>query len=87
VNFPTDDEIRLVLTQADRAIGQYMPLLDQEAEMLGNEGAESVAKDREVVAGIEMAISRAHSTPVHGELLFRQARWHATLLHPFSLGY
>ena len=25
--------------------------------------------------------------PVHGELLFRQARWHATLLHPFSLGY
>jgi hypothetical protein len=55
--------------------------------MLGNEGAESVAKDREVVAGIEMAISRAHSTPVHGELLFRQARWHATLLHPFSLGY
>jgi hypothetical protein len=51
VNFPTADEIRLVLTQADRAIGQYKPLLDQEAKMLGKEGAEAVAKDREVVAG------------------------------------
>ena len=25
--------------------------------------------------------------PVHGELLFRQATWHTTLLHPFSLCY
>jgi hypothetical protein len=49
VNFPTDDEIRLVLTQADRAIGQYKPLLDQEEKMLGKVGAEAVARDREVV--------------------------------------
>jgi hypothetical protein len=77
VNFPTDDEIRLVLTQADRAIGQYKPLLDQEAKMLGNEGAEAVAKDREVVAGIEMAIKGFGKNPqaFNGPLGFSFFEW------------
>jgi hypothetical protein len=77
VNFPTDDEIRLVLTQADRAIGQYKPLLDQEANMLGKEGAEAVAKDREVVAGIEMAIKAFGKNPqgFNGPLGFSFFEW------------
>jgi hypothetical protein len=77
VNFPTDDEIRLVLTQADRAIGQYKPLLDQEASMLGKEGAEVVAKDREVVAGIEMAIKGFGKNPqaFNGPLGFSFFEW------------
>ena len=77
VNFPTDDEIRLVLTQADRAVGQYKPLLDQEANMLGKEGAEAVAKDREVIAGIEMAIKGFGKNPeaFNGPLGFSFFEW------------
>jgi hypothetical protein len=63
VNFPTDDEIRLVLTQAGRAIEQYKPLLDQEQKMLGKEGSEAVSKDREVVAGLELAIKSFGKSP------------------------
>jgi hypothetical protein len=70
VNFRADDEIRLVLTQADRAIAQYKPLLDQEQQVLGKEGAAAVAKDREVLAGLELAIKgiRKHSTALLGSL-------------------
>jgi hypothetical protein len=77
LNFPTDDEIKLVLTQADRAIGQYKPLLDQEANMLAKEGAEAVAKDREVVAGIEMAIKGFGKNPqaFNGPLGFSFFEW------------
>jgi hypothetical protein len=77
VNFPSDDAIRLVLTQADRAIGQYKPLLDQEEKMLGNEGAEGVGKDREVVAGIEMAIKGFGKNPqaFNGPLGFSVFEW------------
>lgn len=77
VNFATDDEIKLVLTQADRAIGQYKPLLDQEANMLGKEGAEAVAKDREVIAGIEMAIKGFGKNPqaFNGPLGFSFFEW------------
>jgi len=41
-NFPTDDEIRLVLTQTERAVNEYRPLLDRWEKMLGKEGAEGV---------------------------------------------
>lgn len=77
VNFPTDDEIRLLLTQTDRAIGEYKPLLDQENEMLGKEGAEAVAKDREVVAGIELAIKGFGKNPqaFNGPLGFSFFEW------------
>ena len=77
MNFPTDDEIRLVLTQADRAIGQYKPLLDQEANMLGKEGAEAVAKDREVVASLEMAVKGFGKDPqaFNGPLGFTFFEW------------
>ena len=77
VNFPTDDEIRLVLTQADRAIGQYKPLLGQEATMLGKEGADAVAKDREVVASLELAVKGFGKNPqaFNGPLGFTFFEW------------
>jgi hypothetical protein len=54
--FPTDDEIQLLLTQADRAMRQYKPLIDEEERQLGKAGAEAVAKDRQVVKAVETAI-------------------------------
>ena len=77
VNFPTDDEIRLVLTQADRAIGQYKLLLDQEQKMLGKEGAEAVANDRGVVASLELAIKGFGKNPqaFNGPLGFAFFEW------------
>ena len=63
VTFPSDEEIRLVVTQTDRAIDQYKPLLDQEQQMLGKEGAEAVAKDREVVRVLELAIKGFGKNP------------------------
>src|SRR5258708_4284783 len=62
-NFPTDDQIRLVLTQAERAINEYKPLLDREEKRLGKEGAESIAKDRETVRGLEAAIAGFGKNP------------------------
>jgi hypothetical protein len=34
---PTDDEINLVLTQTERAIQQYKPLIDQEDARMGKD--------------------------------------------------
>jgi hypothetical protein len=77
VNFPTDEEIRLVLTQADRAIDQYKPLLDQEEQMGGKEGAEAVAKDRGVVVSLELAIKGFGTNPqaFNGPLGFAFFEW------------
>jgi hypothetical protein len=47
--FPTDDEIKLVLTQTERAIQQYKPLIDQEEIQIGKSAADAVAADRKVV--------------------------------------
>jgi hypothetical protein len=43
-NFPTDDEIQLLMTQTERAIGQYKLLLAQEEQMLGKKSAEAVLR-------------------------------------------
>ena len=61
--FPTDDEVRLVLTQTERAVNEYKPLLDRWEKTLGTEGSEAVAKDREVVRAIEDAIVVFRKTP------------------------
>jgi hypothetical protein len=61
--FPTDDEIRLVLTQTERAVNEYKPLLDRWEKMLGKEGAEAVAKDREVLRGIDAGITGFRKNP------------------------
>jgi len=62
-NFPTDDEIKLLLTQTERAVGQYKPLLDQEESLFGEKGKEAVAKNREVVQGLETAIKALRKNP------------------------
>ncbi len=62
-NFPIDDEIKLLLTQTERAVGQYKPLLDQEESLFGDKGKEAVAKDWEVVRGLETAIKAFRKNP------------------------
>ncbi len=76
-NFPTDEEIKLVLTQADRAIQQFKPLLDMEEKMLGKKGEDAIAKDREVVRGIETAIKAFGKNPqaFNGPLGFSFFEW------------
>ena len=54
--FPTDDEIELLLTQADRAVQQYKPLVNEEELQLGKRGAEAAAKDRQVIQAVETAV-------------------------------
>lgn len=61
--FPTNDEIQLLLTQADRAIQQYKPLLDEEERQLGTKGADAVAKDREVIGNMELALKTFKKQP------------------------
>jgi hypothetical protein len=61
--FPTDDEINLLLTQADRAMQQYKPLIDQEERQLGKAGAEAVAKDREVIQSVDLAVTSFKKRP------------------------
>ena len=76
-NFPTDEEIKLVLTQADRGIQEYKPLLDNEEKMYGKKGEAAVAKDREVVRGIETAIKAFGKNPqaFNGPLGFSFFEW------------
>jgi hypothetical protein len=61
--FPTDDEIQLLLTQADRAMQQYKPLIDEEERQLGTKGGDAVAKDREVVGNMELAVKTFKKQP------------------------
>src|ERR1700730_14623102 len=70
--FPTDDEINLVLTQTERAMQQYKPLIDQEEIQMGKSYADAVAHDREVVNGLETAVKTFKSKPqaFNGPLVF-----------------
>jgi len=54
--FPTDEEINLVLTQTERAVQQYKPLIDQEEVQMGKSYAGAAANDRQVVEALETAI-------------------------------
>jgi hypothetical protein len=76
-SFPTDEEIKLVLTQADRAIQEYKPLLDAEEKMYGKKGEAAVVKDREVVSGIEIAIKAFRKNPqaFNGPIGFTFFEW------------
>lgn len=76
-HFPTDDEIRLVLTQAERAVNEYKPLLDRWVKQLGNDGAEAVGKDRETIHGIETGIIGFRKNPqaFNGPLGFAFFEW------------
>jgi hypothetical protein len=75
--FPTDAEINLVLTQTERAIQQYKPLIDMEAVHLGQNGVDTIAHDRQVVSGLEMAIKAFKGKPqgFNGPLGFAFFEW------------
>ena len=75
--FPTDAEINLVLTQTERAIQQYKPLIDMEAVHLGQNGVDTIAHDRQVVSGLEMAIKAFKAKPqgFNGPLGFAFFEW------------
>jgi len=63
--FPTKDEINLVLIQADRAVQLYKPLIDLEEVQMGKgKGyAEAVARDRQVVNALEIALNALKVQP------------------------
>lgn len=76
--FPTDSEINLLLTQADRAMQQYKPLIGQEEIKLGKSiNAEAVAKDREVVHAVETAVLALTKQPqgFNSEMGFALFEW------------
>jgi hypothetical protein len=75
--FPTDDEIRLVITQAQRAVAEYKPLVDRFAEITAKEGQDAVAKDRETIHGIDVAIVGFGKDPqaFNGPLGFAFFQW------------
>jgi len=75
--FPTQSEINLVLTQTERAIQQYKPLIDQEAAQMGNGGTDAVAHDRQVVSGLETAVKAFKGKPqgFNGPLGFAFFEW------------
>ena len=76
-SFPTDDEINLVLTQTERAIQQYKPLIDQEEIQMGEAAKAAVAHDRDVIKGLEMAVKAFKSKPqgFNGPLGFTFFEW------------
>jgi hypothetical protein len=75
--FPSDAEINLVLTQTERAIEQYKPLIEIEAAQLGEGGVDTIARDRQVVSGLEMAIKAFKGKPqgFNGSLGFTFFEW------------
>ena len=62
-SFPTNDEVNLMLTQAERAVQQYKPLIDEHERLLGKKAQGAAEKDREVVRALEMAIKAFRKNP------------------------
>jgi hypothetical protein len=61
--FPTNDEINLLLTQTERAIQQYKPLIDQEEIQMGQSYKDAAANDRNVVGALENFIKNLKTKP------------------------
>jgi hypothetical protein len=76
-NFPTTDEINLMLTQADRAVQQYEPLIGTHVRLLGKKAQQAATKDREVVQALKMAIRAFRKNPqgFNGPLGFTFFEW------------
>lgn len=76
-SFPTDDEINLVLTQTERAMRQYKPLIDQEETQIGKSAADAVVQDRKVVNALETAVKAFRGNPqgFNGPLGFAFFEW------------
>jgi hypothetical protein len=75
--FPTDDEINLVLTQTERAIQQYKPLIGQQELQLGKSPTDVGANDRQVVSALETAVKALRGKPqmFNGPLGFNVFEW------------
>ncbi len=75
--FPTDDEINLMLTQTERAIQQYKPLIDQQELQMGKSATDAGANDRQVVSALETAVKALHVKPqrFNGPLGFNVFEW------------
>ena len=75
--FPTDDEINLVLTQTERAIQRYKPLIDQAEVELGESSTVAIARDRQVVNALETAVKAFKRKPqaFNGPLGFAFFQW------------
>ena len=75
--FPSDDEINLVLTQTERAIQQYKPLIDQEEVQMGKSVTDAVAIDRKNVKALEIAVKAFKGKPqgFNGPLGFVFFEW------------
>lgn len=75
--FPTDDEINLVLTQTDRAMQEYKPLIDQEEILIGKTAKDAVATDRKLVSTLETAVKAFRTKPqaFNGPLGFAFFEW------------
>src|SRR5260221_5349230 len=52
--FPTNEEIGLLLTQADRGVEGYKTLLDEQETQIGKSVANDIAKDREALSALEL---------------------------------
>jgi hypothetical protein len=63
MNFPTNDEISLLISQTERTIQQYRPLVDQEEAQMGKDGTEAASKDRQVIDELEVAIKAFKAQP------------------------
>lgn len=76
-SFPTNDEIQLVLTQTERAMQQYKPLIGQQEIRMGKTATEAVVKDRQVVEALELAVKTFKSQPqgFNGPLGFAFFQW------------
>jgi hypothetical protein len=76
-NFPTNEEITLMLTQAERAVQQYKPVIDEQGRLLGNRTQAAATKDREVVQALEMGIKAFRKNPqgFNGPLGFAFFEW------------
>ncbi len=61
---PNEREIRLVLTQAERAVATFASAIDlEEATTTGKDAAYAVTKDREVLTGLRVALSALNKNP------------------------
>ena len=54
--FPSDEEIRLLMTQTDRAVQRYRPLLDDQENQIGKSAADDVAGDRRAFDALDASL-------------------------------
>jgi hypothetical protein len=59
--FPTEEEIDLLMAQADRAMQRYKPLLDEQETEIGKSVAPEIARDRQSAGTLELVLKSLQS--------------------------